>query len=117
MDFSNVIYTEIYGGIILIVMIIIIVMLFINDIIRRQMVYACKKALENREKIARISVDKRTADYLRRNNDHELYRVDEFISKKDNIIRYRLCLRKRSFDFYLRKKNLWNYIVVAIQMY
>ena len=41
----------------------------------------------------------------------------EMISKKDDIIRYKLCLKKRSFDFYLRKQNLWNYKVIAIKMY
>jgi len=117
MNFSNVVSTEIYGGILLIVILGIIIMLFVNDFIRRQMIFACKKTLENTDEIAQISVDHRTADYLKRNNKHELYRVDELISKKDDIIRYRLCLRKRSFDFYLRKKNLWNYIVVAIKMY
>jgi len=117
MDFSNVVTTEIYGGILLFIIIGIIITLLINDYIRRRMIHACKSSLENSEKIAKISVDTRTADYLSRNNTHELYRVDEFIDKKDNIIRYRLCLRKRSFDFYLRKKNLLNYNVVAIKMY
>src|SRR5699024_11891270 len=62
--------------------------------------------------ISQISVDNETADYLRRNNNHELHRIDEMISKKDDIIRYKLCLKKRSFDFYLRKQNLWNYKVI-----
>ena len=117
MNLSNVLVTEIYGGILLFVIAGIIIVLFINDLIRKRMVFACETALRDREKISQISVDNETAEYLRRNNNHELHRIDEIISKKDDIIRYKLCLKKRSFDFYLRKQNLWNYKVVAIKMY
>lgn len=117
MDFKNVRMIEIYGGLLLVIIALIIIILFINDFIRKRMIFACRRTLLSKEKITRLSVDEATADYLKRNNDYDLYRVNEFISKKDDIIRYRLCLKKRSFDFYLRKQNLWNYNVVAIQMY
>ncbi|KRN95118.1 hypothetical protein IV57_GL002000 [Companilactobacillus kimchiensis] len=73
--------------------------------------------MQNKEKITKLAVDGKTADYLARNQSYELYRVDEIISKKNDVIRYRLCLKKRSFDFYLKKKNLLNYNVIAIKMY
>ncbi|PMD73906.1 hypothetical protein [Companilactobacillus nuruki] len=117
MDLSSVLMTEIYGGILLFIIGCIILVFFINDFIRKRMVFACRKVLLNKEKVVKISVDNKTADYLTRNNNHELYRVNEFISKENGVIKYRLCLKKRSFDFYLKKQNLWNYNVVAIKMY
>ena len=117
MDWISVRTAEIYGGLLLLIMAIIIILLFINDFARKRMVFACSQALQNKDKISRISVDDETAEYLRDNNDYDLYRVDETISKRDDIIRYRLCLKKRRFDFYLEKNNLWNYKVVAIKMY
>ncbi|MQS97488.1 hypothetical protein FHL05_06235 [Lactobacillus halodurans] len=92
-------------------------MLFINDLIRKRMVYACRATLMDKDKIVQIAVDEKTADYLKSNSNQELYRVDDFISKEDDLIRYKLCLKKRSFDFYLEKKDFWNYKVVAIKMY
>ncbi|WP_119325416.1 hypothetical protein [Companilactobacillus musae] len=117
MSLSNVVITEIYGGVLLVIVAAIIIVLFVNDFIRKRMVLACRNILLDREKISQISVDNKTADYLLRNYKHELYRVDEIISKENNLIKYKLCLKKRSFDFYLKKQNLWNYKVVAIKMY
>jgi len=117
MDITNVEMTRIYGGLLLFVMVLIIILLFINDFIRKRMISACNSAIKNRERIPEISVDSRTADYLERNCDHELHRIDEYISKKDDIVKYKLYLKKRRFAFYLRKQNLWNYKVLAIKMY
>jgi len=117
MNLSNVVITEVYGSVLLLIIIGIIIALFINDIIRTRMIQACKKALADTDKISKISVDNETAAYLQRNHNDELYRIDELISKKDDIIRYKLCLKKRSFDFYLRKQKLLNYKVIAIKMY
>jgi hypothetical protein len=117
MDNSQVAIAEIYGGILIGIILIIIIFLMLNDVIRNRMYSACNRTLSSTQKIHRLSVDSRTAEYLKRYHHESLYRVNEYISKKDNIIRYRLCLRKRSFDFYLKKQNLWNYKVLAIQMY
>jgi len=108
---------KIFGLVLLFVMLTIIILLFIDDLIRKRMIEACDRALHNPQEITGISVDSRTAAYLKRNHDHQLHRIDENISKKDDIIRYRLYLKKRRFDFYLRKQNLWNYKVLAIKMY
>lgn len=117
MDRSQVINAEIYGGILIGIILIITILLAVNDFIRKRMYSACNITLRNTQRIHRLSVDERTANYLKRYHRDNLYRVNEYISKKDNIIRYRLCLRKHSFDFYLKKQNLWNYKVLAIQMY
>lgn len=117
MNLSNVVFTELYGGILLILITGIIAVLFVNDFIRKRMVLECRKVLRNKERIFKIAVDNETANYLINNSNQELYRVDENISKKNNVIRYKLCLKKKSFDFYLKKENLWNYKVIAIKMY
>jgi len=108
---------KIYGGGLLFVMAVIIILLFIDDFIRRRMIMACDRVLKNRQGISKLSVDNRTATYLKQNYDHQLHQVEDQLSKKDNIIRYRLYLKKRRFDFYLKKQKLWNYKVLAIKMY
>ncbi|KRL32407.1 hypothetical protein FD33_GL000571 [Companilactobacillus paralimentarius DSM 13238 = JCM 10415] len=117
MNISNVEMTEICGGLLLLVMIFIIILLVLNDLIRKRMEFACKHALANRQKIDDIALDEKTSSYLKRNNDHELHRLNEYVSKQNDVIRYKLYLKKRRFDFYLEKQNLWNYKVIAIKMY
>ncbi len=117
MNLSNLIFTEVFGGLLLLFIIGIIITLFINDFIRRRMIQACEDVLEDKDIIAKISVDNATADYLKRNHNDGLYRIDELISKKNDVIKYKLCLKKRSFDFYLKKQKLLNYKVIAIKMY
>lgn len=117
MNLTSVVTMEVYGGLLLLIITGIIIALFINDFIRRRMILACKNALENKAGISQIAADNETADYLQRNYNGSLYRIDELISKKDNVIRYKLCLKKRSFDFYLKKQKLLNYKVIAIKMY
>lgn len=117
MSISGVEITEIFGGLLLLVMIIIIILLVGNDLIRKRMEFACQNALAHHEMIDNIAVDEKTSSYLRRNNNHELHRLNEYISKQNGVIKYRLYLKKRRFDFYLKKQNLWNYKVIAIKMY
>ena len=117
MNNSQVITVEIYGTIVLSIIIVITIFVIINDLIQRQMYSACNRTLNNTHKINRLAVDKKTSDYLLRYHHDDLYRVNEYIAKKNDIIRYRLCLKKRSFDFYLKKQNLWKYKVLAIKMY
>jgi hypothetical protein len=117
MNLTSVVTMELYGGLLLLIISGIIIALFINDFIRRRMIQACKRALEDEDVIAEISADSATADYLKRNYNDDLYRIDELISKKGNIIKYKLCLKKRSFDFYLKKQKLLNYKVISIKMY
>jgi len=117
MNLSNLIFTEVFGGLLLLIIIGIIITLFVNDFIRRRMIQACENVLSDKDIIAKISVDNATADYLERNHNDSLYRIDELISKENDVIRYKLCLKKRSFDFYLKKQKLLNYKVIAIKMY
>lgn len=117
MSVSSVEMTEICGGLLLLVMIIIIILLVLNDLIRKRMEFACKDALANHQKIDDIALDEKTSSYLKRNNDHELHRLNEYVSKQNDVIQYKVYLKKRRFDFYLKKQNLWNYKVIAIKMY
>lgn len=117
MKLSSVVATEIYGGLLLLVMTGIIISLILNNFIRRRMVLACKKTLQNKEKVLKVSVNDETAAYLNRHRNEDLYRIDELITKRHDIIKYKLCLKKRSFDFYLKKQKLLNYKVIAIKIY
>lgn len=108
---------EIFGGFFLLLITCIIFIIIFNEFAHRQMVLACKNTLQNKDEVTKIAVDSKTADYLRKNCQNELYRIDEFITRKDNIIRYKLCLKKRNFDFYLEKQRLLKYKVIAIKMY
>jgi hypothetical protein len=117
MNVSSVELTEIYGGLLLLVMIVIIILLVIHDLIRKRMEFACKTTLQNKAELVRTAVDSKTAEYLNRNCDHELHRIEGYIVKNNKTILYKLYLKKRRFDFYLEKQNLWNYKVIAIKMY
>lgn len=117
MNVSSIELAEIYGGLLLLIMVVIMILIFINDLIRKRMEFACKNALQNKLKIAEIAIDDKTAEYLKKNSKHELQRINEYVSRKNNVIHYKLYLKKRRFDFYLKKENLWNYKVIAIKMY
>ncbi|APX71487.1 hypothetical protein M5C72_12105 [Companilactobacillus allii] len=116
MDRVNVELFKIYGGIALLVLTCIILALIVNDLLRRRMIFACSTLLIDSHEISKVSMDEKTERYLMKHRNHKLYRINESIEKRDNVLKYQLCLEKRAFEFYLKKRNIWNYDVVAVKM-
>ncbi|KRK80969.1 hypothetical protein FD03_GL001104 [Companilactobacillus nodensis DSM 19682 = JCM 14932 = NBRC 107160] len=61
-------------------------------------------------------MDTETEQYLLENHHHNLYRINEQIERENGVLKYHLCLGKRAFKFYLKKRSVWNYDVVAVKM-
>lgn len=116
MNRVNVELFSIYGGFFLLILVGIILALIINDLLRRRMILACNSLLVDHREISRVAMNSETENYLIKNHQHHLYRINEQIERDGKLIKYHLCLGKRAFKFYLKKKNIWSYDVVAVKM-
>ena len=116
MNRVNIELFKIYGGLFLLVLTGIILVLIINDLLRRRMIFACNSVLIDHHEISKVAMDERTESYLIKHGNHKLYRINESIEKDNDILKYQLCLEKRAFKFYLKKRNIWSYDVVAVKM-
>lgn len=116
MNKVNVEVFKVYGGILLLIVTCIILALIVSDLLRRRMIFACNSLLIDCKAISKVSMDEETESYLIKHRDNKLYRINESIEKRDNVLKYQLCLEKRAFEFYLKKRNIWNYDVVAVKM-
>ncbi|WP_334329404.1 hypothetical protein [Companilactobacillus sp. HBUAS59699] len=116
MNRVNVEIFSIYGGFFLLILVGIILALFINDLLRRRMILACNSLLIDHDKISKVALNSETKNYLINNHHHNLYRINEQIEREDGVLKYHLCLGKRAFKFYLKKRNMWSYYVIGVKM-
>lgn len=116
MNRVNVELFGIYGGFFLVILIGIILALIINDLLRRRMILACNSLLIDHEEISKVALNPETKNYLIKNHHHNLYRINEQIERENGVLKYQLCLGKRAFKFYLKKRSLWDYDVIGVKM-
>lgn len=116
MSLTNIEMFQFYGAAFLIAFAIFLVVVLMSNLTRVRMILACNSILKDKTIIKKVAADLKTKDYLLQHKGQDLYRVNEIIEKRGPIVKYNLCLEKRSFNFYLKRKAFWNYEVVAVKI-